>query len=339
MVPPLTLPFRPPPSSSTAANPPILAPAFSSVAQPQMGIAPYAPTPTQSSIAPMQPVKAWTVPPNYMSGSMRVPSPVTSTSIPPLPPQSGMLTSSGTAPSFTPIRSPTATAPKPLQTNSSDFTFQPHRPQNPPSQASLRPGSQPPPQNLVMQPPQVPQTLSFPTAMDNFARPPIMHGFQQPQASNLLSQPRAHLPPSSAGNPISSHSLSRHPAFTNPSVVTPSQIELRNFGPAPRTFNPAGHLPPRPAIPLQLQQNYPAMAAQPRGLLAPNQQPSSSQPFLSGKPASVSGLQPIYDPFSPTSVSRVPQLGANSPQVKKQENDPEYDDLMASEFGESNPYI
>lgn len=90
----------------------------------------------------------------------------------------------------------------------------------------------------------------------------------------------------------------------------------------------------------QLQQNYLSAVGRPQSHLAPNQQqlgsnlPSASS---SGRPAAASsspGAQQNYDPFSPTSISTAPLQGqgqgGNPLKARKQESDPEYDDLMAS---------
>jgi splicing factor 1 len=80
---------------------------------------------------------------------------------------------------------------------------------------------------------------------------------------------------------------------------------------------------------MQLQQNYPAPRA-PRGQsIALNQQPFISS--ASARPASFQGGQQVYDPFSPTSVSAASQQQVgNLGKGRKPENDPEYEDLMAS---------
>lgn len=266
------------------------------------------------SIAPVQPVGQQpslpNVTPNPMSGSQQIPSPVTSTSMPPLPPQSG-----------TPV-TPSVTALKPLHPSSNDFTFQPHRPQNPSTQVILGPGSQPrphimPPHNLTLQPPHSP---SFRPGMTSPAASPVMQGFSRPQVSNPMNQPQAQFnmpaPPST------------HQSFPGPGP----QMGPRHFNPAPQGINAAGPFPPRPGNSMQHQQNYPAMGNRPQNLLASvNQQFSGNISFQPGGPASrPSGPQQIYDPFSPTSVPLRPQLGGNQPNMRKQESDPEYEDLMAS---------
>jgi splicing factor 1 len=80
---------------------------------------------------------------------------------------------------------------------------------------------------------------------------------------------------------------------------------------------------------MQLQQNYPASIA-PRGQsIALNQQPFISS--ASARPPSFQGGQQVYDPFSPTSVSVASQQQVgNLGKGRKPENDPEYEDLMAS---------
>uniref|UniRef100_A0A5B6ZQT4 Putative extensin n=1 Tax=Davidia involucrata TaxID=16924 RepID=A0A5B6ZQT4_DAVIN len=349
---PVTFPSRPsaPESSGTAANCPIAALAFTSVPQPLVGLSPAsssslplaqvpapAPIPFQSSlVSPLRPVIGRAAVPNAslnpVLGSTPVPSSLASTSTLPAPLQSGIPSSvSGSAPNFTHIKPPPITAPKPQHPSSSDFTFQPHRPQNPVSQAVPRPGSQPmlPPKQMV-QPPLAPQTPSFRPAMHSPNPQPVMQGFPRPQLNNQMNQPQAQLSVPFAGNPTPL----RHAAFPNPSPVAPNppvpQIGPGNFSPAPQMANSACPFPLRLGNPMLLQQTYPAATARPQNLLAPNQQFSTNL-STSGKPvSSPSGAQQIYDPFSPTSASLVPQQGGIPAKVRKQESDPEYEDLMAS---------
>ncbi|KAA8527952.1 hypothetical protein F0562_035179 [Nyssa sinensis] len=336
MASPVTFPSRPsaPESSSTAANYRI-----TSVPQPLLGLSPAPLQFLSPPVAPMRPVMGWSAAPNTspnpVLGSTPVPSSLASTSMLPAPLQSGIPSSvPGSASNFTPIKPPPVTAPKP-HPSSSDFTFQPQRPQNPVSQAVPRPGSQPtlPPKPMV-QPPLAPQTPSFRPAMHNPIPPPVMKGFPRPQLNNQMNQPQAQFSVSFAGNPTATPTPLRHAAFPNPSPVGPNspvpQIGPRNFSPVPQMANSAFSFPARPGHTMQLQQTYPAAATRPQNLLAPNQQFNSNL-STSGKPASSpSGLQQIYDPFSPTSASLLPQQGGISSKVRKQESDPEYEDLMAS---------
>lgn len=304
--PPLNMvnsPFRPPAPQLSGAPPtrPITAPVYASAPQPQMPMRPH------SSMSPMQPIVAR---PNTTFGSTQH-SPVASA---PPPPQSGNPGYAlGAAPSFTPVKPPSVSAPVPLHPSSNNFTFQPHRPQNPVSPVMPRP----PPQNFPVQQPLTPQTPSFRPAMHNSGPPPAMQGIQRPNFSHPTSQPRAQI---STSMP---HGPPRHQAFQNqgPGPVGPTTTPVPQMG--PKNFGPA-LFPPRPGNLVPPQQNYLAMGTRPSSFLAPNQ-----QWFGGNRPASSSsGMQQIYDPFSPTSVPQ--QVGGNSAKVGKQESDPEYEDLMAS---------
>lgn len=321
MISPITSPFQPSTSRSSG-------PSFTSIPQPQMGFAP-----TSSSAPTLTRAMVPTMSSNPVLGTAQIPLPVPSTSTPPLLPQSGVQNSvSGSA-------APSATAPKPLHPSSNDFTFQPHRPQNPAPQMASRPSIQPaphnmPPRSLAMLSPQAPIS-SFLLPGQNSAPSPVMQGFSRPQDSGQMSQPRPQMSLSSAGNLNSPHGPSRHPAFPSPGSESPAtpvpQMGMRNYSPGPQVMNLAGPFVLRPGNPMQLQQNYLPMATRPRGHLSPNQQFNGGLPFPSGNQASNSFAgQQNYDPFSPTYVPLRPQLGANPLQPRKQESDPEYEDLMAS---------
>ncbi|KAF3946723.1 hypothetical protein CMV_027041 [Castanea mollissima] len=233
-------------------------------------------------------------------GSAPIPSP--SSTQPPLPLQAGRPNSvSGSTTNFTSIKPPMVTAP-----SSGDFTFQPHRPQNPVSQTvptalSSQPASQ---STLQMQPPTA-QAPSFHLAMPKITPQPGNQVFQRPQFSNPVGQPQAPVsavPYSGSQTPTGPPRL---PAYPNASVAprTPlPQMGPRSFNPAPQMPNLPGPILPRPGNSLQLQQNYPARPNRPEIHLAPNQQFSNTFAFASGKPGSKPGGQQIYDPFSPTSV-------------------------------------
>lgn len=256
-----------------------------------------------------------------------VPSSMPLTLTPPPHPQSVVqISGSATSP---------ATTPKPLHPSSNDFTFQPNRPQNPAPQVALRPNIQSahngmPPRNLNMHPPRAHQMLSFHPPVQNPEPSPVMQGFPRPQVINHINQPRAHMS-SSAGNLSSPHGPPRHPAFHGAWPVSPptsaTQMGMRNFNPGLQVMNAAGAFPFR-AGNTQPQQNYPI---RPQGVFSPNQQLNGNLPFPHNRPSSNSfGRQQNYDPFSPTSGPPRPQSSVNPSQPRNQENDPEYEDLMAS---------
>ncbi|CAL5354215.1 unnamed protein product [Camellia sinensis] len=341
-----------------------LPPASSSFVPNQLSAPMSAPRPIQSPspVASMQliiaqggPVTPNPIPNPLLGGSMPIALQVasTSTSTPPPPPQAGIPSSAlGSAPTFTPIKPPSLTAPKPQHPNSSDFTFQPHRPQNLITQAVPRPGIQPTTQNMrppnpTAQLPMAPQTPSFRPAIQT-SSPPVMQGIPRPPLNNQMNQTHSQVS-SFAGNPTITTAPPRHPSFPNPNPVAPSslvpQMGHRKLNASPHVGNMGGGpgpFPRRPGNPVQqqLRQNYLSAVGRPQSHLAPNQQqlgsnlPSASS---SGRPAAASsspGAQQNYDPFSPTSISTAPLQGqgqgGNPLKTRKQESDPEYDDLMAS---------
>lgn len=208
--------------------------------------------------------------------------------------------------------------PKPLQP-SNDFTFQPHHSQNPAASRLISQfGSQDrTPSNQMMRPHLRP-------AIDNPNSPPVIQGFQRPQLSNQISQSGPPMSLDFVRGPAGPLPQFRHPTFSNHGIASPTvpQMQPMNFRPAP---NHVGSFPPR-VNSMPLEQNNPSSMLRPQNFEAPN------NVFLRhGRPASSSsGAHQIYDPFSPTSVPRHPHPGGNPAMAEKQENDPEYEDLMAS---------
>ncbi|XAR60447.1 hypothetical protein NMG60_11033833 [Bertholletia excelsa] len=304
-----------PEPSGASGNHSIAPSPFASGPQPQAG-PPSAPTPAprpiqSSSIAPI---------PQMLQSVLPNPS---------LPPSSvGILTSvQGSAPSFTPIKPPLLTAPKP-RPNLSDFTFQPHLPPNLASQSAPRPGMPPPIQN-VGPPNLTEQSIPLATLTPSFQPPihtfpqPVMQGNTRPQFNNQMNQTQGQIPPFPANAAVNVAPF-RHPPYPNPNP----QMGPRNLNSAPFVPNAGGGAyPSRTGNPPQLQQNYPGWRQSP---LAPSQQPGNKLSFASPRPVSSPGTPQIYDPFSPTSVSAGPLQGGNPAKMRKQENDPEYEDLMAS---------
>lgn len=241
-------------------------------------------------------------------------SPVLSISRPTMPAgTSGSF--SGSITNFSTMNLSSATAPRPPHPSSGDFTFQPHRPQNPSPLTVTRPSGMLPTQSTrAMGQMPAPQSPSFRMGAPNTALQHIMQ-VPRPQVGKQMGQPHAHH--------ISAVPFARNPtaAFANVSPVSPttppSQMGPRSFGPGPQMHYPPGPFPPRPANPLP--RNYPALPNRPESHMGQNQQFSNNR----------SGGPQIYDPFSPTSTA-VPQQGANPARARKPENDAEYEDLMAS---------
>jgi splicing factor 1 len=296
LVSPVIFSSRPSPTqlSGAAVNRPIGAPHFVSNPPPQGGH-PAAFSASLHQTSALVPSPKSSV--NLVLGSAPIPLHGSSTQSP-LPLQSGVPNSvSGSSPNFTPIKPPTMSAP-----SSCDFTFQPHRPQNPVSQMVPTPSRQPAIQSTPQVQPPARQVPSFQLGVPKITQP-VNQVFQRPQFSNSVGQPQAPVSAAPyAQTPTGAHRLA---AFPNASVAprTPlPQMSPRSFSPAPQMPSLPGPMVPRPGNPLQLQQNYPARTTRPDIHLAPNQQFGNTFSFASSKPPSNSGGQQIYDPFSPTSV-------------------------------------
>ncbi|KAG9457730.1 hypothetical protein H6P81_002238 [Aristolochia fimbriata] len=204
---------------------------------------------------------------------------------------------SGNLPSFSPVKPSIANpltiqpmqSPKPPGPGSSDFTFQPLKPQPLPSQTSLRPSNQPRPPNThpgQQQPlvrPLPPQTSPFQSAMSNLTTPLNMTGFLRPSANPVGRAPAGPMVP--LGPP------SRLPAFQNPASLA-TQMRPTGFMSGPRTNNLVGALPVRPGG---------SNAIRDMNNIIQNQQPGRNLTFPGSTMASnQSGGNQIYDPFSPT---------------------------------------
>lgn len=188
------------------------------------------------------------------------------------------------------VHPPIITAPKPLNPKPSDFTFQPQLPPNP-NPASSQSVPQPGFQHSnVVQPP--PQRQQF--------RPPVNYP---------MNQPHRDMHPFS-GNP----GPNRHPRpFPNSNLNSPA-FNIPPMG--PRNFCPSPPVPNTVTLPFPQQLgNFPGRPP-PNPHFAHVRRPIS---VASGQ------QQQVYDPFSPTAIT---QQGGNP--RKSENNDSEYDDLMAS---------
>ncbi|KAL5765221.1 hypothetical protein ACOSQ2_017815 [Xanthoceras sorbifolium] len=343
-IPPRPLPDQPlaPAGSSPGwSGAPVSAQGFSKMGQlaptmvPPQGQRPVLPHPGAASTAPPLNVSASATGPIYAPGPPQVgssafhgslrPMQVPASAPTPVPSNSN----SRSTVNFSTINPPTATAPRPQHPSSVDFTFQPHRPHNPVSLTVPRPNSQPatlntpPPRPMAQLP--APQAPSFRFAGSNAAPQPVMAGFPRSQVGNHMGQSQANIP---------SAPFARNPnaGFANLSPITHatpvSPMGPRNFGPGPQVPNLAGPFPPRPGNPLQLRQNYPPPPNRPENHMA---RQFNNKSFTFDKMVPGPRGPQIYDPFSPTSVPMRPQQqGAIPTSAGKQENDPEYEDLMAS---------
>lgn len=206
-------------------------------------------------------------------------------------PMQQVLTRAPTPNLSTPLPASTAPPPPPLQMGIP-------RPQQPSSGDFTfqphRPSQHAPPPNVMTQPPR-PPSFRFPPGHNSNPQQPVMQGYPRP---NQMGQPQPQ-------------------GQMRPTIPNAGQMGPRNFSPASQMLNLTGSLPPPPRLgnPVQYQQNY--LPPPPR-TSAPNQHLNNNLP----------GTVQNYDPFSPTSVAQ--QQGGNAVKVRRQENDSEYEDLMAS---------
>ncbi|CAN1335838.1 Branchpoint-bridging protein [Linum perenne] len=218
----------------------------------------------------------------------------------------------GTGPNFFPMRQPPAEV-RPQHPVRGDFTFQPHHPQNPHNQAVQQlGGAHPSSMNTLTNRPMLSpaaQAPSFPPMRPSSNLHPGSHEFPRPQ----MGQPRLDYP--FGRNPAGASIPPRFAAFPdgNPGNVRTQgpQMMSRNMG------------PPMSGSQLQHQPGYPMQMNMPREFRDSIQQPRPNFAFASSRPGGNLGRQQVYDPFSP-SASQQPGMG------RKADNDPEYEDLMAS---------
>ncbi|KAH1108887.1 hypothetical protein J1N35_012655 [Gossypium stocksii] len=294
-----------------------------------------APPPMQSSL----PAISMAQPPNPSLNpamlSRPIISQVPSTSLPPSLPRGTSGSIPGNMANFAPINQPSAIAARSQQSSSGAFTFQPHQTQGPAYPMVPRPVSQAAnqhglaPRSVVhLQPPQAPP---FQFGVPNSTPQSGMQVFPRPQSGNQMGLPQTHMSSSQLAAQQNAMSA-RPPAFpgTGPNPVP--QMGLRNFVPPPQAPNIAGSFPSRPGHSLQHQQHYPPLLPRPGNFAPPNPRFSSGGfPQSTRSTSGHSAGQQVYDPFSPTSVPGASQhQGGGKANARKQDSDPEYEDLMAS---------
>ncbi|KAI4386291.1 hypothetical protein MLD38_004236 [Melastoma candidum] len=180
----------------------------------------------------------------------------------------------------------------------SDFTFQPNRP------PSSRGFAQPATPLAGSFRPLIPDTRPFPQA------------FPRQMVGNQMPPPMPFAP--------------RHPRFealgphAPPNAFPP--LAERGFDPG-SIMRPLAPFPGRPGNPREDLFNFHGPMDRP-----PIQQLGHLNPRFSRRPALGPGRPQFYDPFSPTTANNLMKQhqGGNSGGGRRQENDPEYEDLMAS---------
>ncbi|XP_031492106.1 uncharacterized protein LOC116258834 [Nymphaea colorata] len=230
---------------------------------------------------------------------------------------------------------------RPQRPSSSDFTFQPQKPQASTSQGETRPSMQLASQNPLSRPqvppiqsPPVPHPPSFRAVVHNLQPQPGIHGFARPNApiSNQTVIQRPSQPAGFRGNP----NIASPPPFVNPMGPPGPRLLNQALQRAPPGIGGSQSLNMPPPLPLHgslpvrpgnLQQirNTPVPMNQPAGFAV------MSRP-TSGNHGYTSNVNQIYDPFSPTSIPS--QQGGNAAksgvESRQQDTDAEYEDLMAS---------
>ncbi|KAL2557130.1 RNA-binding KH domain-containing protein [Forsythia ovata] len=321
----LPAPTGPPQMVRPVMSPLPQSPLGSSASQGQNNMLPMAPStvPFQRQPVASHPMVVSGAPPVNISAITYA---VTS-STPPLSQHGNANSVSGTASNFETMKPHSLAVPRPQQPNSNDFTFQPRGPQNLASRPSIQPALQiMTPPNETMRAPLTPQSPLIRPLVHNSNHP--VQGFPRPQVNHPLSQPRPQIPMNFAGSPTPPPVPLRHPTFPAPGAISPSTIPQtpRNFSPANPIVNSVGPFSPRAGNLMHHHQNYLSGATHPQRFLAP---PRHFNNNPGRPPSNASGAQQTYDPFSPTSVAFNPHMGGGTAKMQ-QENDPEYEDLMAS---------
>lgn len=319
---PGSLPSSMPPSTLAPAAP-------SSMMPPPMA----APAPSSSSFN--QSSSGAHMPPARLQGPMPNQSMIGAVPVPPPQPSVNQNNVPVGSPSFTspnpPINNPQtnipATTPIPPRPSSGDFTFQPL---GSPSQTVSRPLPAPSVlQNSTMQPPLAPQTPTSRPAVQNLGPQHVMQDFSGTRPQMVQSPSHSQVRPplqSFSGNPSPTRPPPRFPEFPNqnpyPPPASAPHVGPQSFTQGPQMPNFPRQYPPQMMNPPHLQQNQPGPTIHPGGFV-PNQQYGGRQVFSPNS-------NQVYDPFSPTSAASAPQQPGTPSKVRKQEDDPEYDDLMAS---------
>ncbi|KAK9170533.1 hypothetical protein Syun_002673 [Stephania yunnanensis] len=280
------------------------------------------------------------------------PHPQSGIQVPSASPSGTPTSVSGSFPGFTPVMPSTTTsprsispvtAPRPQRPNSGDFTFQPHAPQLPGPQTSSRPSNQPIHAPLMHSQPALrpppPQGPSFQPPPNNSASRPGIPGFSSFQSPNMMAHSPVVISAPSLGSMVPQFNTSlsnqpppRHGVFSNSNPTMPMppvpRLGPQGFMQGPQIPNLPRAPPLHPENPRQMQPNQ---SMRPGNVLVPIQQYGNNPAFSSGNIGFGPRGNQVYDPFSPTTTSSAPQQGGNNSSiVRQQENDPEYDDLMAS---------
>lgn len=262
--PPLALPHGPHPVSQRPVSAG-LAP-FTNMPPHMASFIPNQASPIPSS-SPVAPIQQAIVPPPT-SNQTPIAQSMSATALPPPPLQSR-------TPSFTPMQSPPFITQK--VPNVGNFTFQPPRPQNLPSQAVPRPMMQNMPVPLQNQP--------YRQVINNALPQSLLEELERQR----MNPNRSQLAPSHENSNFGPQGGPRNNLFP----VPPS-----SHGPHVGPRNLAIPFPPRPVNSLHLQQNFPP-SNRPQNFFTANVQQLGGNVSASIKPNSGHGAQQVYDPFSP----------------------------------------
>ncbi|OWM65033.1 hypothetical protein CDL15_Pgr028751 [Punica granatum] len=156
----------------------------------------------------------------------------------------------------------------------------------------------------------------------------------RPQMPRYLPPNAAPQAPSFRSSPVPD--FQPRPEFPRPPIPgrfpfpnrVPAMGEM-NYGPAVRSPNLGPAFPSGPGNLMETRGIFRSPMNRADMLLPPIQQFNRNLPF--GRPGPGAREPQVYDPFSPTTMSNIPQRqGDNLSGGKRRENDPEYEDLMAS---------
>lgn len=239
-----------------------------------------------------------------------------------------------------PSASPSASQPLPVNNSPQGMT----NPRGNPLNSSLGPGASQLPSRLSLPPFESGLRPNFPPMRSSSVAAP-----QNPNFGDFTFQPHHQpqmprfLPPNVAPQapPFRSSAIPDfHPRpelFPRPPIqgrfpfpnVGPSMGEM-NSGPTARSpYLGQSAFPMGPGNPMEPRRIFRLPMNQADMHLPPSQQFNRTLPFV--RPGPGNREPQIYDPFSPTSASNMPRHhGDNSSGIKRRENDPEYEDLMAS---------
>lgn len=242
-------------------------------------------------------------------------------------------------PTFPPA-APSASLPLPINNGNHGMTIPRGNPFNP----AVGPGSS----QFPSRPPLPPYESGFgpnrpPIRSSSAATPPnpnfgdfTFQPHHQPQMPRFLPPNAAPPAPPFRSSPVPDFQPHPEP-FPRPPIqgrfpfpnMGPSMGDMNSGPPARLQYLGPSAFPSGPGNMIEPRRMFRPPMNQADMFLPPRQQFNHNLPF--SRPGLGPREQQIYDPFSPTSAANMPQRhGDSSSSGKRRENDPEYEDLMAS---------